>query len=106
MLAVWREWGVPEILREAWVSGIVLAGISAGAICWFQQGLTDSWAGKFVALECLGFLEGSCCPHYDGEPERRPAYHDYLLKGAMPPGVAIDDGAAIHVVEGGIQHVV
>jgi dipeptidase E len=106
MLAVWRDWGLPALLREAWEKGAVLAGVSAGAICWFQQGLTDSWAEQLVALECLGFLEGSCCPHYDGEPERRPAYHDHLLRGEMLPGVAIDDYAAIHLVEGGIHRVV
>jgi peptidase E len=106
MLGIWREWGLPALLREAWDAGIVLAGISAGAICWFQHGLTDSWAEKLAVLECLGLLEGSCCPHYDGEPERRPAYHDFLLKGAIRPGVALDDGAAIHLVEGAIHRVV
>jgi peptidase E len=106
MLAVWREWGLPALLQEAWQEGTVLAGVSAGAICWFQQGLTDSWAEKLVVLECLGFLAGSCCPHYDGEPERKPAYHDFLLQGAIADGVAIDDGAAIHLVEGAIHRVV
>jgi peptidase E len=106
MLAIWREWGLPALLEEAWQEGTVLAGISAGAICWFQHGLTDSWAKKLVVLECLGFLAGSCCPHYDGESERKPAYHDFLLKGAICEGVAIDDGAAIHLVEGEIHRVV
>jgi peptidase E len=106
MLAVWRDWGLPMLLKEAWEEGIILAGVSAGAICWFQHGLTDSWADKLVVLECLGFLEGSCCPHYNGEPERRPAYHALLSKGDMLPGVAIDDGAAIHLVEGAIHRVV
>ena len=106
MLGTWREWDLPALLREAWHDGVVLAGVSAGAICWFQQGLTDSWAEKLAVLECLGFLEGSCCPHYDGEPQRRPAYHDFLLKGEILPGVAIDDGAAIHFVEGEIHRVV
>ncbi len=106
MLAVWREWELPVLLKEAWEEGIILAGVSAGAICWFQHGVTDSWAEKLVVLECLGFLEGSCCPHYDGDPERRPAYHEFLLKGDMPPGVAIDDGAAVHMVEGEIHRVV
>jgi peptidase E len=106
MLGTWREWDLPTLLREAWHDGIILAGVSAGAICWFQQGVTDSWAEKLSVLECLGFLEGSCCPHYDGEPERRPAYHDFLLKGEILPGVAIDDGAAIHVVEGELHRVV
>ncbi len=96
MLAVWREWGVVEILREAWESGIILAGVSAGAICWFQQGLTDSWAGNLRPLEGLGFLPGSCCPHYDGEADRRPSYHGLLANGEILPGIAIEDWAAAH----------
>ena len=106
LLGIWCEWGLPALLREAWQEGIVLAGISAGAICWFQHGLTDSWAEKLAVLECLGFLEGSCCPHYDGEPERRPAYHNFLLTGDILPGIVIDDGAAIHFVEGAVHRVV
>jgi peptidase E len=96
MLAVWREWGVDVVLKEAWDRGIVLAGISAGAICWFEQGLTDSFADKLVTLDCLGFLKGSCCPHYDGEPERRPTYLDLIRAGGILPGYAVDDGAAVH----------
>src|SRR5262244_2158486 len=96
MLVVWREWGVPEILREAWESGIVLTGVSAGAICWFEQGVTDSWAGELLPLDCLGFLPGSCCPHYDGEAERRPSYHRLLLGRSILPGIAIDDGVGVH----------
>ena len=106
MLAVWREWGLPALLQEAWQEGIVLAGVSAGAICWYQQGVTDSWAEKLTVLECLGFLEGSCCPHYDGEPGRRPAYHDFLLKKEISPGFAIDDYAAVHLIEGEVHRVV
>jgi peptidase E len=71
MLVVWRDWGLPELLREAWEKGIVLTGVSAGAICWFEQGVTDSWAGELRPFDCLGFLPGSCCPHYDGEGNRR-----------------------------------
>ncbi len=96
MLAVWREWGLPEILREAWESGIVLAGGSAGAICWFEQGVTDSLAEVLVPLDCLGFLPGSCCPHYDGEADRRPFYHQLLLDQHIVPGIAIDDGVGVH----------
>ena len=98
MLAVWRDWGLPDILREAWEEGIILAGISAGAICWFEQGVTDSYAGRYAAMDCLGFLEGSCCPHFDGEPDRRPAYHDMMLKEELSHGYGIDDGAALHFV--------
>jgi peptidase E len=106
MLAVWREWGFPELLREAWESGIVLAGISAGAICWFEQGLTDSFADRLQALECLGLLPGSCCPHYSGEPERRPAYHQLLRDGEITSGFAIDDGVAIHFIDNQVHRVV
>jgi dipeptidase E len=106
MLAVWREWSLPEILREAWESGIVLAGISAGAICWFEQGVTDSWEDQLRALDCLGFLSGSCCPHYSGEAERRPAYHRLLGHREILPGVAIDDGAAIHFIDNEVHRVI
>src|SRR5579862_5371122 len=68
MMAVWRDWGVDAILREAYQAGIVLCGSSAGSICWFDEGVTDSWAGDLTRLEYLGFLNGSNCPHYDGEP--------------------------------------
>lgn len=106
MLAVWREWGLPELLREAWASGIILAGISAGAICWFEQGVTDSFAGDLRPLTCLGFLPGSCCPHYDGEAARRPTYHQLLRTGEITSGFAIDDGAAIHFVNTEVHGVV
>ena len=96
LLALWRDWGVIEILREAWESGIVLTGVSAGAICWFEQGLTDSFSDGLRPLDCLGFLPGSCCPHYDGEAQRRPSYHQLLTAGEISPGVAIEDWAAIH----------
>ncbi len=106
MLAVWRDWGLPELLKEACQSGVLLAGVSAGAICWFEQGLTDSYEEELAALDCLGFLSGSCSPHYDGEPERRPAYHRLLLEDAVSPGYAVDDGAAVHFVDGQLHRVV
>jgi dipeptidase E len=99
MLALWRGWGVDEMLREAWRRGTVLAGVSAGAICWFEQGITDSIPGPLTPLDCLGFLKGSACPHFDGEPERRPTFHCMLGEGAILPGYAADDHAAL-VFEG------
>lgn len=96
LLAVWREWGVDALLREAWESGIVLTGVSAGAICWFEQGLTDSFSDGLRPLACLGFLPGSCCPHYDGEPQRRPSYHQLLSAGEIAAGVAIEDWTGVH----------
>ena len=106
MLAVWRDWELPKLLQEAAAAGAVLGGVSAGAICWFDHGVTDSWAGALRPLECMGWLRGSCCPHYDGEVERRPAYHDLLLKGEIEPGYAIEDGVAIHFRNGSRERVV
>lgn len=96
LMAVWRDWGVPELLRQAWEAGVVLTGVSAGAICWFEQGLTDSSSDELRPLDCLGFISGSCCPHYDGEPQRRPSYHRLLARGEIAAGVAIEDWTAIH----------
>ena len=96
LLAVWRDWGAAEILREAWESGVVLTGVSAGAICWFEQGLTDSFSDGLRPLDCLGFLPGSCCPHYDGEAQRRPSYHRLLASGEISAGVAIEDWTGVH----------
>jgi peptidase E len=99
LLLLWREWGLDAILKEAWAAGVVLAGLSAGSICWFEQGVTDSVeAGRLHALPCLGLLPGSNCPHYDGEPGRRPSYHRLLREGLIQPGYAADDGAALHFV--------
>jgi dipeptidase E len=106
MLAVWREWGVPEILRRAWESGTVLAGVSAGAICWFEIGVTDSWGTGLNPLPCLGFLPGACCPHYDGETERRPAVHRLIEQGSIATTLALDDGAAAHFVNGTLANIV
>jgi peptidase E len=106
LLAVWRDWGVAEILREAWQSGIVLTGVSAGAICWFEQGLTDSFSDGLRPLECLGFLPGSCCPHFDGEAQRRPSYHRLLAAGEIGAGVAIEDWTGVHYIGSEIHKVI
>jgi dipeptidase E len=98
MLALWREWGLDAIFREAWERGIVLCGVSAGSICWFEEGITDSIPGPLTPLRCLGFLAGSNCPHYDSEPERRPTFHRLLAEGSIGPGYAADDGVALHYV--------
>lgn len=82
-------------------AGIVLAGMSAGSVCWFEQGLSDSIkAGELHPLQGLGFLPGSNCPHYDGEAERRPVYQRLIAEGKMIDGFAADDGAALHFIDG------
>ena len=96
MLAVWREWELDLHLRAAWEHGIVLGGASAGSICWFEHGLTDSIAGPLTAMPCLGFLPGANCPHYDSEPARRPTFQRLVARGAIEDGVAADDGVALH----------
>ena len=100
LLAVWREWRLDAYLREAYKKGIVLGGASAGSICWFEQGVTDSIAGPLTALNCMGFLPGSNCPHYDSEALRRPTYRKLVARGKILDGVAADDGAALHYVDG------
>jgi peptidase E len=106
MLALWREWGVDAILRDVSQRGTVLAGVSAGAICWFESGMTDSIPGRMSALPCLGLLPGSCTPHYDGETMRRPSLHRMIASGELPPGCAFDDGAAGHFMDGALHAVV
>jgi len=106
MLAVWHEWGLPDLLRAAYARGAVLAGVSAGANCWFEQNITDSVVPELSVLPGLGFLPGSFCPHYDGEAQRRPAYHRFLAEGAILPGYAADDGVAFHFVDGALQRIV
>ena len=98
MLAVWRVHGFDQILREAWEQGIVLSGSSAGMICWFEAGVTDSFGPQLTGMrDGLGFLSGSACPHYDGEELRRPVY-ERLVADGFPPGIALDDGAGAHYV--------
>jgi len=95
-LAIWRVHGFDEILREAWEAGIVLTGWSAGMICWFEAGVTDSFGPQLEGLrDGLGFLAGSACPHYDGEELRRPVYTKLVADG-FPPGIAADDGVGVH----------
>jgi peptidase E len=106
MLALWREWGVDAILRTAYDRGIVIGGISAGMICWFSWGITDSIPGALTPLRGLGWLPGTACPHYDGEAARRPAFHRLVASGAVPEGYAADDGAALHFVDESLQQVV
>ncbi len=100
LLALWRLHGLDVILREALEAGVVLSGVSAGMNCWFESSVTDSFGPLAPLDDGLGFLSGSACPHYDGEPERRPTYLDAVGTRALPGGYAADDGCALHFRDG------
>jgi dipeptidase E len=105
-LAIWRVHGFDAVLREAWEAGIVLTGWSAGMICWFEAGVTDSFGPQLEGMrDGLGFLRGSACPHYDGEERRRPVYTQ-LVSGDFPGGIAADDGVGVHFRDTGPAEVV
>jgi len=106
MLAVWREWGLDRILRERYEQGMVLAGNSAVAICWFDQGHTDSNGPVLSSLSGLGFLSDSCSPHYNGEPQRRPSFLKFISDGTLTEGYGIEDGAALHFVDDALHQVI
>jgi dipeptidase E len=106
LLVLWREWGLDKFIRKAWENNVILAGLSAGSICWFKEGVTDSIPGELTRLECLGFLEGSNCPHYDGELDRRPGYHRLLKSKEIENGIAMDDGAGVHYHEDKVYKVI
>jgi dipeptidase E len=96
LLAIWRLHGLDVLLRAAWEAGAVLCGVSAGMNCWFEASTTDSFGPLAPLHDGLCFLAGSACPHYDGEAQRRPLFRDLIDRGAIPPGYACDDGAALH----------
>lgn len=106
MLALWRLWGVDAAIRAAWENGTVLAGVSAGGLCWFENGITDSYAGEVRELPCLGWVPGSFCPHYDSEPGRQPVLERLVARGTLPAGYAVEDDAAVHLRDGKLMAVV
>ncbi|HEY3163132.1 MAG TPA: peptidase E [Candidatus Limnocylindrales bacterium] len=96
LLALWRLHGLDAVLRKAWERGVVMAGMSAGAICWFEACTTDSFGPTLRPLGGgLGILRGSLSPHYHGEAQRRPLFLGLVADGTLPPGYAVDDGAAL-----------
>ena len=97
MLAVWRDWGLDKLLKTAYGKGTVMSGVSAGANCWFERAVVDSWAEDLKVIDCLGFLEGNYCPHYDEEPQRRPSVKKFLEEGAFNSCYASEGNAALHV---------
>ena len=106
LLAVWRLHGLDALLRAALERGAVLCGVSAGMNCWFESSTTDSFGPTLAPLhDGLGFLEGSACPHYDGEDQRRPLYRALVDAGTLPAGYACDDRSALHFHGGHVEAV-
>ena len=97
MLAVWKDWGLDKLLKQAYEKGTVMCGVSAGAICWFEKGITDSWADDLAVMDCLAFVEGTCCPHYDEEPARRPFVKKALSENVIDHCLSIEGNCALHL---------
>ncbi|MDP2390350.1 MAG: peptidase E [Acidobacteriota bacterium] len=103
---IWKAHGIDVILQQAWDRGIVLGGASAGSLCWFEEGTTDSRPKELSIVQCLGFLKGSHSPHYDAEPGRRPLYQKLIGSGQMKPGYACDNDAGIYFEDNTVKRVV
>jgi len=95
MMAIWKAQGIDTLLRKAYERGIVMSGGSAGSLCWFLGGTTDSRLQHLSLVNCLGFVQTSHCPHFHSEPSRRPLYHEMVLTGKLAPGYACDDRAGL-----------
>jgi peptidase E len=107
LIAIWRLHGLDEVLREAAARGVILAGVSAGALCWFESGVTDSFGPALAPLHGgLGFLAGAFSPHYDGDPGRRPMLQRLIADGTLPDAWAADDGCALVFRDGALADVV
>ncbi|MFX3675012.1 MAG: Type 1 glutamine amidotransferase-like domain-containing protein [Paenisporosarcina sp.] len=106
LMALWREWELDIAIRHAYENGTILAGISAGSLCWFEEGVTDSYGSVLDTITCLGILRGSHCPHYDGETDRRPTYQKLVQEEKIGSGYAADDGVALHFIDEELNNVV
>jgi len=97
MLAVWKEWNLNYILQNAYEKGIVMSGVSAGAICWFEKGITDSFAEELNIIDCLGIVNGTACPHFDEEKEREPFVNDFIQREIIESCICIEGNCALHI---------
>ena len=97
MLAVWKEWNLHNILQIAYENGIVMSGVSAGAICWFEKGITDSFARELNIIDCLGIVDGIACPHFDEEKEREPYVSDVINREIIKSCICIEGNCALHI---------
>jgi len=97
MLAVWKDWNLNNILHNAYKKGIVMSGVSAGAICWFDKGITDSFANELKIIDCLGLVDGIACPHFDEEKEREPYVNDIVNREIINSCICIEGNCALHI---------
>ena len=97
MLAVWKDWNLDKLLKEAYKKGVVMSGVSAGANCWFERAVVDSWEEDLRVIDCMGFIKGICCPHYDEEPQRRPAVKTFLEDGIIDSCYSVEGNCALHI---------
>jgi aminopeptidase N len=97
MLAVWKDWNLDKLLKYAYEKGVVMSGVSAGANCWFERAVVDSWEEDLRVIDCMGFVKGNCCPHYDEEPQRRPAVKKFLEDGIVDSCYSIEGNCALHI---------
>lgn len=105
MLALWRDWGMDKVLKQALGNGTILSGVSAGAICWFEECVTDSLM-PLASIKGLGWLKGSACPHYDGEADRRPTVQRMIKEGEIIAGLALDNNSAAHYIDGEFHKII
>jgi dipeptidase E len=105
LLTAWQACNLEKILHKAWQQGIILAGISSGATCWFEAGMSMHASDDFRSLSALGFLQGSFCAHYDSVPDKRLRYCELVGKGIIKAGIACEDDVALHYIDGKLRHV-
>ena len=97
MLAVWKDWGLDDLLHKAYKNGVVMSGVSAGANCWFESAVVDSWADDLQVINCMGFVKGNYCPHYDEEPQRRPSVKKFLEDEVFDSCFSSEGNSALHI---------
>ncbi|MFF2755514.1 Type 1 glutamine amidotransferase-like domain-containing protein [Psychrobacillus sp. NPDC058041] len=106
LMTLWKEWELDKAIRAAYENGTILSGLSAGSLCWFEEGVTDSYGGRIEPIKCLGLIGGSHCPHYDGEGNYRSAYKRLTQEKVIKGGYAADDGVALHFIDEKLHTVV
>lgn len=106
LIALWKEWELDQILKEAYHNGVILSGISAGSLCWYEDGITDSYGDILEPIHGIGLIKGSHSPHYDGESNRRASFHHFIKEAVIQPGIGADDGVGLHYIDGQLVKIV